>query len=547
MEKRKISNTTLWIVYLLVLVAFYLLNHFYPFAHDDYAYCYLFDEHSDVIRPTAERVHSLLDIFVSQCNHYLHVHGRFVSHYLLQIFAGLTGKTLFNILNTFMIILFSLIFVKSTVSGERRISLCLIPLLLVLYFLPYPGQTIFWMTGALNYLWGSTFALLILHTFQVDKPFKKRVAALAWICFTFCAGWINESVGIPVSGGLFLYYLLHRKQLSTLQKVTAFSYCLGCLLIIVSPGTLGRFSHGGEVQVSTTVMSFLFTRTWNLAIYILQHPITLLTLLSTVLLILIRRGEFLRKHSLYLLVYACSFLFLWLLNLLEARIYFFNILCSWVLLFRYLDDYHVVKRLYRKEHYVTASLFILLAVGLGYAYNQIHRYHAFHKQVVQQIKESPADCFLARPDYPSVNNRFALYSELSSDPANYHNRVKAFYYGKNYIAAWPKEVYDLVIANKVRLKNTSKEPSRVVVDSQYNLYATARTDVREIHVHLTRKNKDYKNLTSSQQFIRKLFGTYVDAPVLEQDLVLTPVHWKGKTYFYLPHDANETIQVTMKP
>ena len=547
MEKRKFSNTYLWILFPLVLVAIYLLNHYYPFAHDDYAYSYFFDEHSDQVRPTAEHVHSLVDIFVSQCNHYLHVHGRFVSHYLLQVFAGLTGKTLFDILNTLMMVLFSLIFVKTTVSGERRISLCMIPLILLFFFLPYPGQTVFWMTGSLNYLWGSTFTLLVLHSFSIDKHFKKRAAVILWLLFALCAGWMNESISIPVTGGLLIYYLLHRKQLSALQKVTVYSYSLGCLLIIVSPGTVARVLHSGEVQTTSTVVSFLFTRSWNLVLYLFHQPVVLFTLLATLLLIVIRRGEFLKKHSLYLMVYACSFVFLWLLNLVEARIYFFNVLCTWLLLFRYLDDYHLSKRLYQKESALIVVLSLVLLGGIGTAYNQIHRYHEFHEKIIQQIKESPSDCFLVKPDYSKEKNRFVYLNELSSDPSNYHNRVKSFYFGKNYIAAWPKAVYDLVVNNKVRVKKSSKEPSRVVVDSQYFLFATARTDVKEVNVHLTKKNTETKHLSARQRFIRKLLGSYTDEPLLEKELKLVPIKRHGKSYFFIPYDAYESMKITMKP
>lgn len=259
------------ILLLILAICIYILNLYYPFIHDDYAYHYIYGNNSNIIRPTSTPISSVTDILYSQYNHYKYVNGRFPSHFIVQLFAGLTGKSLFNIINTIILIFYCILFTKIAI-GKLNIISILIPFSLILFNIPFPGQTIFWLTGAINYLWTTTFSLFILYYINKSPDKINTLIGIFFIIFSFFTGWMNESVSIPVAGGMFIYYLTKYKQLTNYQKVIIISYCFGCALIIFAPGTTSRLETGNEIQISSNIITFLFTRFWNYLLYTIKYP-----------------------------------------------------------------------------------------------------------------------------------------------------------------------------------------------------------------------------------------------------------------------------------
>lgn len=91
-------------------IIFYILNHFTPLYSDDWHYNFIYG--------TFENINSLSDIIKSQYIHYFKVNGRFIPHFIVQLFDGILGKELFNIFNTIAFIFFLLLsthFVKEVV------------------------------------------------------------------------------------------------------------------------------------------------------------------------------------------------------------------------------------------------------------------------------------------------------------------------------------------------------------------------------------------------------------------------------------------------
>lgn len=70
-------------------IIFYLLNHFTPLYSDDWHYNFIYG--------TFENINNLSDIIKSQYIHYFKVNGRFIPHFIIQLFDGILGKELFNI------------------------------------------------------------------------------------------------------------------------------------------------------------------------------------------------------------------------------------------------------------------------------------------------------------------------------------------------------------------------------------------------------------------------------------------------------------------
>lgn len=77
---------------------------------------------------------------------------------------------------------------------------------------------------------------------------------------------------------------------------------------------------------------------------------------------------------------------------------------------------------------------------------------------MSEIKASPSNCILPHYDYPKKVDSNIYLTELSPNPANYHNRVMAFFYNKNFICFLPKEIYHTIYSKqKIKIKNISND------------------------------------------------------------------------------------------
>ena len=388
----------------IVGILMYILNMYYPFIHDDYAYHYIYGENSYTIRPSSTPINSIADILYSQYNHYMYVNGRFPSHFVIQLFAGIIGKPIFNIVNTIILIFYCILFTKIAIGRFNIISI-LIPFTLILFNAPFPGQTIFWLTGAINYLWTTTFSLSILYYINKSSDRISTPIGLIFIIFSFLTGWMNESVSIPVAGGLFIYFLVKYKQLNIYQKATILSYCIGCALIIFAPGTYSRIETGNEIQISSNIITFLFTRFWNYLLYSIKYPISIIVIICIVVTLIAKTEKttnFIKKELLYIYTFSFSTLFLWLLNMNEDRIYFFYVILSWILFIKYIRFYINFKYNIQNNKWKIVTYTLILISSFGY-YNtlkSIKEYYKYNNTIINMIEFSPAYCFIKQLNYP---------------------------------------------------------------------------------------------------------------------------------------------------
>lgn len=52
------------------------------------------------------RIDNITEAFVSQCNHYVVMNGRFIVHFITQCFCGFVGKDVFNVCNAIVYVFF---------------------------------------------------------------------------------------------------------------------------------------------------------------------------------------------------------------------------------------------------------------------------------------------------------------------------------------------------------------------------------------------------------------------------------------------------------
>lgn len=245
------------IFYAIALIIFcliLLLNCLTPMAADDYFYTF--------VRGTTERVDSFSDVFVSMWRYYFEWGGRVVVHSIAQIFLW-WGKPIFNIFNSVIFIVYVNL-ISCFSFGKRSIIGILCSFLIVWLFIPVPGSVFFWLDGACNYLWGTTFILLLIYRYYNDilenKSSQKENFLLVplWFLFGIITGWCNENtsgMGIFVCCLLTLYGYKKNKRVPFWKITGILGAVLGFSLMIVAPGNSIR---SGSFDVPANPLKRLF-------------------------------------------------------------------------------------------------------------------------------------------------------------------------------------------------------------------------------------------------------------------------------------------------
>ena len=90
------ANKWYYIYLLIVACIFYAMNCYTPLYSDDWHYNFIYGTNKDI--------NSFYDILYSQYIHYFQVNGRFIPHVFVQLFDGILGKQMFNVINTFVFV-----------------------------------------------------------------------------------------------------------------------------------------------------------------------------------------------------------------------------------------------------------------------------------------------------------------------------------------------------------------------------------------------------------------------------------------------------------
>ena len=422
---------------------FYILNVQTPFSHDDYAYCFYYAEDSYTVRPTDAWVTSVPQMFESMWHHYLCVNGRFVSHTLLQCFCAFLGKGVFNICNTIVYLLFLHVIVLLS-EKKHSIIVLLLTFLCSLCLLPFPGQTILWMTGSLNYLWTTTATLWYVYWLRNCRNYEASILrhiVVFMICLSI--GWMQESVTVPVAFGLFLYFIFNRKSFRGIIITSFMAYALGAALIVLGPGTFARMSSGGEISTQMDSIQFVFSHTYN-TLY--EYGLNILPMLALIVIVLLfvmryKRSKQVLMHSLYGMLYVAFLLFLLALGMAEERIYFGVSVLSWLIILRFVESFPIML----KQRWIAiVILFVICVFPINASLRATKAYCDFDENQYEEVRQAPSRCVLKDRHYQD-DSRYVYVTNLSPDRYNFHNRVKAFYYGKEYIQALPDDLYDVVI------------------------------------------------------------------------------------------------------
>ncbi len=263
---------TFWMFYGLVFCLFYLLSYFTPIDFGD-------DIHYKLVFGEDRPIQSITDVFVSVYNHYFVQHGRVPFVFFSQLFDGVLGKSLFDIVNAivFCLTLFLLLYYA---RQQRSLFATVLSLFLAFILLPAFEETHLWLVGSTDYLWASTFIIVFFILFRKFGQDKNSVHLL-WLCpYALIAAMYHEGFSLAISFGLLVYFYVNRKTaILTAAFPIALAFMIGTTLLVFAPGTLRR-THAENgidlVYIGTRVVAgvyslFLTLRIFWLAVILLAY------------------------------------------------------------------------------------------------------------------------------------------------------------------------------------------------------------------------------------------------------------------------------------
>lgn len=227
-----------------------------PMVADDYRYCYSF--------ATGEKINGLGDIISSIWAHSFTMNGRYLAHFFAQLFLWV-GKPVFNVFNAGVYLGLSLLIYRFTLPKKRWDILLYAAILCGLWlFIPAFGQTVLWLDGSCNYLWGGTLMLAWLLPFRLyceqefahSHLFTAGVSALGFVAGCYSE---NTSAAGLLAAGLCMLWLLIEKRRWKLWMVTSMiAGFAGWLTMILAPANAVRRARSEKGLVTLDVLRTRF-------------------------------------------------------------------------------------------------------------------------------------------------------------------------------------------------------------------------------------------------------------------------------------------------
>lgn len=240
------------ILLLFFFVLILSLNIIYPLYADDWGY--VFKEGTNF----TQRNSGISDILHSQYSHYFGHGGRTVVHIIAQYLLFLGGYWT-DLLNSVAYILFTFVIYKiSNIDRKVNPSLFFFINILIWFFQPAFSQTILWITGSANYLWGTLIIISFLYFFcqSFIKENNKSSVSKSTIFFFagIIAGWTNENtaLGMVFMICLLLIYLKRTHNPIPMWMITGLAGAIiGFIIMTAAPGNYVRYE--GIIQTNEVI------------------------------------------------------------------------------------------------------------------------------------------------------------------------------------------------------------------------------------------------------------------------------------------------------
>ena len=391
--KQSKSNIILFLAGLIVC----LLNFFTPLSADDY--CYMM-----IVGQEPAQIDTLRDVFTSISYHYMHSNGRSLVHALIQIFAGILGKAVFCIVNALMFVLFVQLIRKLANIDGKSYLYTIILIAFIWLFIPAFAETILWLSGSVNYLWATTAALAFIYLINnIEKLPNRYHLYPIYLLIGVCCGWSHECCATALVGGVGLYYLLNFKKFRGPIIPIFIGLCIGALILILSPGTMGRAEGAG--LLSSGVVAMIIRCIGGFVNFIIDGIPTAIALFIAVFALLFARPwgkTFVRENQLLLSIWLIAVLFSVFVGGATHRSMFFVSSISTILLVKILAE--CVKS--TKVITIVATISGVCAIGVLCAVMPAMIENRTCSQILHSMIDSPmGEEVVVAYDTPKLDNK----------------------------------------------------------------------------------------------------------------------------------------------
>ena len=415
----------------LLVVAFavmLVMNALTTFKEDDLAFT--------LIEGVWTPVRSFADLLQSHLTHYTGTNGR-LADLVPELFAGLLGKTAFNVVNALVFVLMA--HLVSLLATGRRSLLGLSSFLTVVgTCYPVPGETMLWMAGSANYMWAITLSLALVLALKraQGKPLGWGMA-LVWLLFGFVAGGFNEATSLGFLGGLMLFYAFNYRLFDRRVVVTLMGYALGIMLIVSSPGAWNRMAT--DIALDLRPDDLLSSR-WHIFMEKMwRFYLPLLATAVGVFLLLRRRDRAVVRQSVWTYVLVCSAAVMFALGLNHERAYAPLVTVAAIIVIQAVD-FLLSGRWQRLRLLAVIALLGLCAFTYARGIIRLSQYKAYNEQVEREIAAAPGQAILRERQF-DIYSRFIKPMNYMSTNYFAHEVIYRAYYGKENVQFVNDSVY----------------------------------------------------------------------------------------------------------
>lgn len=288
-EKHK--KLIFWLILAAAFAAIFVYNFLTPYLSDDYFYAC-----------EVRQANSIWDLVKQQYGEYLSNSGRVIGQFNVRL-SLMLGKPVFNLINSGMFLALVLL-IYGNIRRKKKYDIFVL-LLIITFLWKFAvdfGQTMLWICGSCNYLWGTVLIMgfITFYRYFLNHPEKikhKVLLAAGAFLFGVLAGWCNENTS---GGGLLLALMFAlnfwwaerkkgRKGLHAFMITGMAGMCCGILGMVSAPGVRNRSAAMADGDYTGVVG--LLSRIYKTTITIreLFFTVIILTIIVLVFLVLQRK------------------------------------------------------------------------------------------------------------------------------------------------------------------------------------------------------------------------------------------------------------------
>lgn len=424
-------------------VVIYSYNSYTPLLLDDCGY--------------GSNIKSFSDIVQFQKEHYFTTNGRFLTHTIVQLFAGLWGKNIFNIANTLVYLAMIISLLKITnvsLKNLKGATILLILITILWFFLPDQYITSFMIAGSLNNIWATVFVLFFLYhymKFVKQTDHKYNTLLYVGLCFyAFLSSILVELYSIPLFPTMFIATLFIYKKRSPRVVILLLFFLVGTLIITLAPGNFIRFSKTGMEKISLAKQIFNF----SILYFTTAYPYVVLGIILYYRWIIKRKIKyFFIENSFWLIFMIISLGFIMLSGAWYDRVFFAHFIFLVIIIINVLSK--TPTRYYQIGYFIVIPiLLIFLSVSMYNHSQTLSHNKLIVDTLIKELKNSSQKTVKLNNILQKTNKGFDT-NAFSMEFDNWKNIFFARYYQIDSLSVLPNEIYDsLYLApNLINSKN----------------------------------------------------------------------------------------------